>query len=232
MVCELYSRLRDDQSYFARYGKSLMAEALSAVIDDLDRQNYKIREQRQRLAPAATATNNLDLKADDDIITVLKLYITKFRALAAELKQRGDLSQAVQENVKAMFLTHYLPKSLVELNLDKVVRETLDKYQADSLQFFAVILRDVLSCVSSSDLTAEIRQLIAQKVRVRLMQRLRSMYENEQDERSYWPAVVLQAREDERLYKQYKKKPTNSALLNRHNYWSLSSYLALVPTPE
>lgn len=172
----LYLRVRDDCLYFADSGKRLMAGALEAVLSEVGQKDEGIVD-------------------NGSMVVGIRRVIGKLKKMAIELREQGSVEASVQEGVRAAFLAGYLPRSLAELDLDKVILAVIDRYRADSINFFPLVLRDVLSSIVSGELTGEIVSMVVCKVRKKLMQHLRKPC----DERQQLPAVVLERAKSKRV---------------------------------
>ena len=170
MASTLYLRLKDDYLYFIDAGKKLFAAALEAVLTDL--------EQEDELA----------IDNGRAVFSVRKA-ISQFKKVASVLHRQNAVQASMQEGLKVTFLMAYLPKPLAEIEINQLVLTIMHRYQVDSLSFFPLVLRDVLSSIVSEELTDEVVQQITSAVRMQFLQYLRKRcVQQDQD----LPAVVIE----------------------------------------
>lgn len=204
MASTLYLRLRDDYLYFTDSENRLMASALGEVLSEFG----------EGVDPG--------LIDNGRVVMSVRRAIGKLKGLSVELHKQGHTESSAQEKLKAAFLAKYLPTSFAECNLERLIGSVLERYKVDSINFFPLVLRDVLSSIVSEDLTEEAMEIVTRAVREFLMRALRRCRKDSALAQDL-PATVVERKKREQH--EAAVREDSSWLLRRYDSWNYGRVL-------
>lgn len=108
----LLEKIDQDLQASLKAGEKIKRQVLSMTKSALN--NYRIEKRKDKLN-------------DEDVITVLGKELKSRLATAEEFAKAGAQDRADQEKQEAKILEAYLPKQLAVEEIQKIVKETLEK---------------------------------------------------------------------------------------------------------